>query len=1685
MVANTTSCRGEAVAMGSATRATGDYSTAMGSFTTASGIASTAMGDNTTASGAASTAMGDHTTASGNSSTAMGTRASTNSFRGSFVYGDSSSSGTVMNATARDQFSVRAAGGYRFFSDAATSEVNGMYLTGGRLGVGVASPNARLEVKDGNVLLSNSGSAGELRLQGTGNGYSALKSGAQGATNITYTLPTAAPTSDGQLLSSTTGGVMSWTSSAPLSGNAGGDLSGSYPNPTIATTAGNSIVAAINNGATTIDAARVSNGLTDTQVDDNLAISGGTIDNTPIGNTTRSTGKFTSLDANGGAMLSGSGSELRLQGTGSGYSALKSGAQGSANITYTLPTTAPTANGQVLGSSTGGVMSWSAPLVNFTESVNTTVPNATVPVVQLLATNAATNVDVALTPKGAGALTAQVANNAASGGNKRGANAVDWQTSRSAATQVASGTNATIVGGSGNTASGDYSTAMGNGTTASGTYSTAIGNNTVASGIASTAMGDRTIASYDDAVAMGLNSRASGPYSTAMGISTLASNGGATAMGNGTTASGAYSTAMGSSTTASGTTSTAIGDHTTASGLNSTAMVDHTTASGNNSTAMGSSTIASYDDAVAMGLNSRASSSYSTAMGISTLASNAASTAMGNSTTASGTNSTAMGNSTIASGINSTATGNSTTASGTSSTAMGDHTLASNDEAVAMGLNSRAISSYSTAMGIGTLASNAGATAIGNSTTASGAYSTAMGSSTTASGASSTAMGDNAIASGNVSTATGYHTTASGNNAAAMGSGTIASSDEAVAMGLNSRAISSYSTAMGIGTLASNAASTAMGDNTTASGTAATSMGNHTTASGINSTATGNTTTASGTSSTAMGDRTIASNDEAVAMGLNSRASGSYSTAMGIGTLASNGGATAMGNSTTASGSYSTSMGSSTTASGSVSTAMGDQTTASGINSTAMGDHTTASGNSSTAMGTRASTSSFRGSFVYGDSSSSGTVMNATANDQFSVRAAGGYRFFSDAATSEANGMYLTAGNMGVGVASPSAKLEVKDGNVLLSNSGSAGELRLQGSGSGYSALKSGAQGTTNITYTLPTTVPTSDGQVLSSTAGGVMSWASAVLPGGSAGGDLDGSYPNPSVATVGSVTAANIALGANAANAATNVNTPSMIVRRDVNGNFNAGTINANLTGNVTGNVTGSAVTFTGSLGGDVTSSGMTTTIASTAGTHIITAVNNSATTIDAPRIGNGLSDAQVADNLTISGGAIDNTPIGATTRGSGRFTSLDANGGVTLSGSGSELRLQGTGSGYSALKSGAQGTTNITYTLPTAAPASNGQVLSSTTGGAMTWVTSAAGLTNFTESLNTSAPNATVPVAQLLVNNAATNVDVTLTPKGTGALTAQVADNAGSGGNKRGPGAVDWQRSRNNATQVASGQYATIAGGRLNTASGDASTAMGFFTTAGGFGSTAMGYGTYATGDFATAMGNGASASGMSATAMGEASTAIGDYSTAMGGGSAQGSYATAMGSSVVANGSYSVAMGHFVTDGAATGNFMFGDNSTTTYLYSGGVNRFSARAAGGYWLFSDASMTTANGMFFNNGNLGIGISSPGAKVDVSGNIRASGSLAIGGGATITNVLTATATLDFGSTSANSGSDLTITVTGAALGDVVFLGAPNGSVISNTNYTAWVSASNTVTVRFNNYGGGAGADPSSGTFRVTVMKF
>lgn len=92
------------------------------------------------------------------------------------------------------------------------------------------------------------------------------------------------------------------------------------------------------------------------------------------------------------------------------------------------------------------------------------------------------------------------------------------------------------------------------------------------------------------------------------------------------------------------------------------------------------------------------------------------------------------------------------------------------------------------------------------------------------------------------------------------------------------------------------------------------------------------------------------------------------------------------------------------------------------------------------------------------------------------------------------------------------------------------------------------------------------------------------------------------------------------------------------------------------------------------------------------------------------------------------------------------------------------------------------------------------------------------------------------------------------------------------------------------------------------------------------------------------------------------------------------------------------------------------------------------------------------------------------------------INSGTEIKKHLSATGTLDFANQASIGCNDLTITVSGAATGDSVDIGVPNGSVPNGTAFfTGWVSSANTVTIRYCNLSSG---DPASGTFRADVWQ-
>ena len=171
---------------------------------------------------------------------------------------------------------------------------------------------------------------------------------------------------------------------------------------------------------------------------------------------------------------------------------------------------------------------------NLTASPNNTVNHAC-----LEATGGTTNVSISLKPKGSGSFSLHVPDGTSTGGNARGANAVDLQTARSSAIHVASGDASAVIAGAGNRATGPSAITLGgDGNTASGQRAVTLG-------------GISCIASAQHAIAGGFGGQATGNMAFAIGYQCVASGSRAVTFGNYSSASGEESFAHGYRSTAS------------------------------------------------------------------------------------------------------------------------------------------------------------------------------------------------------------------------------------------------------------------------------------------------------------------------------------------------------------------------------------------------------------------------------------------------------------------------------------------------------------------------------------------------------------------------------------------------------------------------------------------------------------------------------------------------------------------------------------------------------------------------------------------------------------------------------------------------------------------------------------------------------------------------------------------------------------------------------------------------------------------------------------------------------------------------------------------------------------------------------------------------------------------------------
>lgn len=425
--------------------------------------------------------------------------------------------------------------------------------------------------------------------------------------------------------------------------------------------------------------------------------------------------------------------------------------------------------------------------------------------------------------------------------NARGLLALDFQTGRSAITQVASGAKSIAIGygntsnqanaisiGQGCGGNGQRSIAMGYYTTGSGYDSVTIGS--ICGGLAqlTTAIGARGVFSASVSsvslgtllnqtgstinFATGIHSGAAGNAgngiaSTTVGIYSQAqtnlsqvfglasftkTNVGGTAMGILNNQSGATLTRTTGAIT--GTVVAAV------SGRNSTAHGIYNIALGHQSVAIGNSCFSAAYTSCAIGiLNNTSGASFNSGTGVFS-GTIVASTV--------GISSSSVGIINVASGIRGVAFGIGNTASATDATAVGNSVTASGQNAIAVGLNSTANTTNAIAIGMTCVASANPSVAIGTSCTAAAVASLVAGNGNTATAGSTAAM---CLGHRVFSSATSVSSIGVGNLINQTG-GTISFATGAIAGSSSSTTTGIASTTVGLYSNAQTTASVAMGN---------------------------------------------------------------------------------------------------------------------------------------------------------------------------------------------------------------------------------------------------------------------------------------------------------------------------------------------------------------------------------------------------------------------------------------------------------------------------------------------------------------------------------------------------------------------------------------------------------------------------------------------------------------------------------------------------------------------------------------------------------------------------------------------------------------------------------------------------------------------------------------------------------
>ena len=228
----------------------------------------------------------------------------------------------------------------------------------------------------------------------------------------------------------------------------------------------------------------------------------------------------------------------------------------------------------------------------------------------------------------------------------------------------------------------------------------------------------------------------------------------------------------------------------------------------------------------------------------------------------------------------------------------------------------------------------------------------------------------------------------------------------------------------------------------------------------------------------------------------------------------------------------------------------------------------------------------------------------------------------------------------------------------------------------------------------------------------------------------------------------------------------------------------------------------------------------------------------------------------------------------------------------------------------------------------------------------------------------------AKLLArNDAQSDLDFVLSPKGGGAILAQQPDGSATGGDNRGSAAVDLQLSRGSSSQVAGGSFSVIAGGYWNEASKNHATVSG--------GSNNIAFGSYSS----VAGGKSNTANGFASIAFGSNNEANGMFSTSSGNyNTADGDYSYAAGLHNFANDYLETVFGQYATVGSgATNNWVSTDRLFTLGNGTGAAGNLRSNAL---TILKNANTTIGGSLTINGNETGTSLTLPATR-GTSGNV------------------------------------------------------------------------------------------------------